>query len=325
MMARRWAERDKLTLRLPPSFVTLEPGSELETSLSPARWRVQDATIDGMVVVAKLRPVWSGQGSLAADSGRFLPPTDVVIDDLALALVELPDLTGETGLKPRLHLAASASTPTWKRLPVELSSGQFFVGVRTARRKTVMGSAATVLGDAAVDGLDIVNSVEIELVDADQWLTSCDEDALAAGANLALLGDELFQFADAMVVGPGRFLLSTLMRGRYATDWATDSHASGDLFLLIDPSSLQSIAVPISVRGAVVTASCRLADSIVSAERLVDGRSLRTGLFIDGEQVVGTRAAAIAGPTGGATIDAEARAAVSQILEGLRQHGLIAS
>jgi len=103
------------------------------------------------------------------------------------------------------------------------------------------------------------------------------------------------------------------------------THVSGDLFLLIDPASLQSIAVPISVRGAVVTASCRLPDSIVSAERLVDGRSLRTGLFIDGEQVVGTRAAAIAAPSGGAIVDTEARAAVSQILEGLRQHGLIDS
>jgi hypothetical protein len=102
-------------------------------------------------------------------------------------------------------------------------------------------------------------------------------------------------------------------------------HASGDLFLLIDPSALQSIPVPISVRGAVVTASCRLAQTVVSTDRLVDGRSLRSGLFIAGEQVVGRRAAAIAAPSGGAIIDAEARAAVSQILEGLRQHGLIDS
>jgi hypothetical protein len=143
------------------------------------------------------------------------------------------------------------------------------------------------------------------------WL--CSSDAAEVG------------FADAAVLSPGRFLLTRLLRGRYATDWAMDTHASSDVFLLIDPASLQSIPLPISVRGAVVTASCRLADSTVSTQRLVDGRSLRTGLFIDGEQVVGRRAAAIAAPSGGATIDTEARAAVSQILEGLRQHGLIDS
>jgi hypothetical protein len=155
------------------------------------------------------------------------------------------------------------------------------------------------------------------------WLTSCEDDALQGGTNLALIGDELVQFADAAVIGPGRFRLTRLLRGRYGTGWSTDTHASGDLFLLMDPSSLQSIPVPIAVRGAVVTASCRLADSTVSTGRLVDGRSLRTGLFIDGEQVVGKRGAAIPAPSGGASVDTEARAAVSQILEGLRQHGLI--
>jgi len=37
----------------------------------------------------------------------------------------------------------------------------------------------------------------------------------------------------------------------------------------------------------------------------------------------GTRAAAIAGPAGGTTIDAESRTAIGQILTALRQHGLI--
>jgi hypothetical protein len=45
--------------------------------------------------------------------------------------------------------------------------------------------------------------------------------------------------------------------------------------------------------------------------------------LIAGQQVVGGRLAAIASPSGGTTIDAEARAAVTQILATLRGHGLI--
>ena len=41
------------------------------------------------------------------------------------------------------------------------------------------------------------------------------------------------------------------------------------------------------------------------------------------EVVVGSRGAAIASPSGGATIDAEVRTAVSQIPGALRTHGLI--
>lgn len=47
------------------------------------------------------------------------------------------------------------------------------------------------------------------------------------------------------------------------------------------------------------------------------------GLAVDGEQVVGSRGAAIATPSGGTTIDAEARAAVGQIIAALMSHGLI--
>jgi len=48
-----------------------------------------------------------------------------------------------------------------------------------------------------------------------------------------------------------------------------------------------------------------------------------SSLVLGGQQVVGTRATAIAGPAGGATIDAESRTAIGQILSALRQHGLI--
>lgn len=46
-------------------------------------------------------------------------------------------------------------------------------------------------------------------------------------------------------------------------------------------------------------------------------------VLIGGKKVVGERAAAILSPTGGATVDVEARDAVGQILAALRQHGLV--
>ena len=48
-----------------------------------------------------------------------------------------------------------------------------------------------------------------------------------------------------------------------------------------------------------------------------------SALVIGDEQVVGPRAAAIASPAGGATVDLESRASIDAILEALRQHGLI--
>lgn len=53
------------------------------------------------------------------------------------------------------------------------------------------------------------------------------------------------------------------------------------------------------------------------------GWILGSSLILEGQQVVGTRLPAIANPSGGPTIDSEARGAVAQILAALRQHGLI--
>lgn len=49
-----------------------------------------------------------------------------------------------------------------------------------------------------------------------------------------------------------------------------------------------------------------------------------TSVVLGGKQVVGSQVAAIVDPTAGTTIDAEARAAISQVLSAMRQHGLIA-
>ena len=48
-----------------------------------------------------------------------------------------------------------------------------------------------------------------------------------------------------------------------------------------------------------------------------------SALFVDGQQVVGERQPEVPSPSGGSIIDAEARAAVAQIIVALKSHGLI--
>jgi hypothetical protein len=55
------------------------------------------------------------------------------------------------------------------------------------------------------------------------------------------------------------------------------------------------------------------------------GTLFASSLRIDGLQVVGPQAAAIASPAGGSIVDVEARAALGALLATLREHGLIAS
>jgi hypothetical protein len=48
-------------------------------------------------------------------------------------------------------------------------------------------------------------------------------------------------------------------------------------------------------------------------------------VVLGGTQILGSQLPAIAGPTGGTVADTESRATINQILDALRQHGLIAA
>jgi hypothetical protein len=73
-----------------------------------------------------------------------------------------------------------------------------------------------------------------------------------------------------------------------------------------------------NVRFYLSSEVCRLTSTAIN---LATGVALQ----INGTQVVGPRGSAIANPSGGATVDAEARIVLSNILSALRTHGLIAT
>ncbi len=76
-------------------------------------------------------------------------------------------------------------------------------------------------------------------------------------------------------------------------------------------------------------AGMRVLDKVSGQTATHDGTGWVVGnvkgatLELAGSQVVGARLAAVADPSGGASVDAEARASIAAILDRLRTHGLI--
>lgn len=249
-LARMWAARDTLTMRLPPRFLDLEPGSRLSLSANPLLWRVDKVTNDGFVIVAELRPVSDPMVSIAADPGRVVASPDVKLTGFTMALIDVPSLTGSATNDPTVLLAATSAASGWRRSPVELSIGGQIIVTQTAPFKSVLGHAVNALAESSSELIDEASSLDVQLVDSDQWLTSCDDDGLFAGMNLAALGGELLQFARATPLGAGRFRLSRFLRGRGGTEWACTGHTGGEVFCMLSSASLQALTVPRSGIGA---------------------------------------------------------------------------
>jgi hypothetical protein len=81
------------------------------------------------------------------------------------------------------------------------------------------------------------------------WLEGRSDDALAAGANLAVLGREIVQFGRAEPLGNRRFRLSRFLRGRRGTEAASRAHSAGEPFLLLDPESIAVLEPPAGTAG----------------------------------------------------------------------------
>jgi hypothetical protein len=282
MLAREWAARDRLTIRLPPNRIAIEPGASVELPLSPAWWTVDKCTIDSFVAVLELQPSWNPSASMLADGGRSVGETDVVETDITLALFDIAAMPGFVPDEPTVMLAATSSSAGWKRRAVSITFGGSAITVETAQRKSTFGRAETAPGDGAPYLIDCLNTVDVALVDPSQWLTSCDDDALAAGANLAVLGSELIQFGAAEPLEGGRFRLSRLLRGRGGSEWATAVHVAGEPFCLIATDSVRAAGLPAWAIGSTVGG----ADASVSADPIVfAGESVRplTPVFLSAQ------------------------------------------
>lgn len=264
-LARRWAQRDGMTLRLPPDRFDIAPGSIV--TVDGASWRVNEATVEELVVRLSLTRAWGSIVSTPADGGSHLAAPDQVAVPTTLAVLDLPDLGFGRHDVPTLQVAACQAGSRWRPIFIEVTSGSEVWTVRSALAEAVIGTALNPVADV----------VDIELADPDHWLESRDETALTNGANLAALGEELIQFASTVPIGPQRFRLSGLRRGCRGTEWAMGSHTAGDAFVLIRPGALQEIFLPPLAIGSTVSIRARgLADDdAVPIERVVTGRGMR--------------------------------------------------
>ena len=294
-LARRWAERDRLTLRLPPRFAALQPGALLDLPLSPTRWVVQRVELDSFVTNVDLRPYWQ---PLAMAPPTALAMTralrSMAIDEpietaTALELFDLPIPHLTTDNQPAIVLAASSSSPTWNRASVAVHVGRQSITVPAPLRKSLLGSANSSLGPGDPYLLDLASTVEVRLLDPNQWLNSCDDDALAGGCNLAVLGDEVIQFGKAEQLDGNVFELGRLLRGRFGTEWASGTHARRERFLLIQPDTIRVLPLGGWAIGSRVTAELiRVGKDVVQTSMDFGGESLRPPSPVDLRTVPGS-------------------------------------
>lgn len=252
-LAALWAGRATARLRLGWRGSGVRPGARVTIEGQTGLWKVERWTLDRMVASLDLVRVQPGTLPLAAgaNAGRAVAQPDLPHGPTTVRLLDLPLYGDLPADRPQLLVAAAGAEAGWRHaaLTVSYDGGASWQGAGSTAAPAVMGTALTAVPPVGSALIDTTSSFEVVLLNEAMWLEERSDAALAAGANLAVVGDELIQFGSAAPLGERRFRLSRLLRGRRGTEWAAAQHEAGEPFVLIEPASLAAIEPPPATLG----------------------------------------------------------------------------
>lgn len=264
-LALAWMERSRHQATVPNTYLWLDAADVITITEDGNLHTVRIERITYRGSLLDLEVVNEKSSVYDSDAtGTALPEHD---DELVnpgpttLELLDCPLITYQHD-RPGIYLATLGLLDYWHGANVRKSddNGANYYSWKTSNVDALIGAVvieqpATIpqLGIAdelalgALGGVadpfvrDMGNSVKVTLFDATDTIASVTELQMLSGSNLALIGDEIISFQTVTDNGDGTYTLSNLLRGRYGSDWATNTHTAGERFVLLDLDRLQFV------------------------------------------------------------------------------------
>lgn len=274
MLARAGAERVRRTILPGWAALAVRPGDVVRIAGEAGDWRVRSWALEKMAPAMELTPVTGAPVPLPAAPGRIVGGEDRVLGATVLAAFEVPGWPDEALVRPRLLVAAAGTAPGWRRAALLLSTdgGTSWREAGGTAAPAVIGTVVVPAGAGDPALVDRHGAIEVMLLHDEMELASASAARVDAGANLALVGNELVQFESAEPLGGARWRLTGLWRGRRATSLVAG--AAGDRFVLLDPATLAVIDLEPHGGAARVLASGPGDVVPTEAEAVVTGAAL---------------------------------------------------
>lgn len=262
---RTLAARETVSWRTSSLDPAIGPGSVVRLPQEPGLWRVMEWEwrMAGVELSLTRLPAGETATGLSSDPGRALTASDLLAGATVLAVFELPwDGSNGSGDTPEIYAAVSRSGGSWSgaALYVDHGDGQLLSLGVSGRTGAVMGTALAPLLPASAAIVDRTSYLDVQLANPAATLVSATLRQLALGANRALIGSEIIQFATATPLGNNVWRLEQILRGRGGTEAAAAGHGAGEQFVLLDDSLVALDAALVGQSPAAVIAAVGMGD-----------------------------------------------------------------
>jgi len=229
-LATIWTQRTRYVFTVSRKYVYLDPGD------------VVTLTVDGVIHTVRIEQMQHDAGVLEVEAveENTADYTSAATGSSQEGVVDAPPI--EYGGPTKLVLLDwDGWTGADVHQSVSGSKGPYRLW-GTSDREAIIGGT-TGIGEliAVTDPFiwDRGSEINVRLIDLNDELISASEADVLDGANLAVVGDEIVQFADVVAEEDGSFTLSTFLRGRKGTEWATGTHLGGaERFVLLTPEGV---------------------------------------------------------------------------------------
>lgn len=293
-----WLSRDGARTKLSWAHVALDPADIIQVDFNDGRSvtdRVRKSTLgaDFTINMETQRagdPISEITGNIPVNVSTI--PTNNITLPLysrmfAMDIPLLHDFHDTGRVAPRIYLAVGSDNVSWSGALIYASpDGVSYVNIGAAVIDITWGIATSALSSPRnLWSTDRDNTLNISLsVDNGDVVSVTREQIINSGSNRALLlnrgtGDvEIIQFQDVVIETNGTFTLSNLQRGLRGTDYHTDSHFAGEVFILLTDNAIETLAHDLADIGSIqlykaVSSGASLAGTNAESVSLV-GRDL---------------------------------------------------
>lgn len=170
------------------------------------------------------------------------------IGNTIIEVLDIPILSAADDY-PGIYVAATSPSTSWPGCVIARSTddGSNYTNIGSIRKRAAIGYATSTLPTWGGGNTLDPNGVKVEMVGG-STLASTTWAGLLAGANRALLGNEIIHYKTATVVSAGVYLLTGLLRARCATEAEMTEHYAGERFVVLN-DAVTRFESPLSIVG----------------------------------------------------------------------------
>lgn len=253
-----WAARTSYKFMLPPCYLHLEPGDVID--LDRVQMRITNISIAAqrVVYVTAIAEELSNYDFYVEPRSVQPLANNSNLYDHIIHVLDLPHLFNDQENERVVYVAIANRLGTFRHVSLYYDNNI----VASISTEATIGYVQNELLAVCAEVTDYNSRIIVSLISGK--LESVAYERLFQQKNLAIIGDEIIQFANAKLLEPGKYELSHFLRGRFGTECKTSR--PGDRFILLD-HKLQKIHMPKYLLGVeceykIVAAGQALADAL---------------------------------------------------------------